>query len=230
MKPKDPITAPVVAPPRGITPEYGRYLASNLADCASCHTPRNLQDGKFYLDSLFAGSSIPFEGEILSYARNITPDVETGIGSWSEDQFINAVTIGIRPDTTVLTPHMPYAYYKAWSMDDLRAVFTYLKTVPARRRTAPPSEFDPRFKTAQGADQGKLLFRTRCQVCHGENGSGAQPTNVKLAEVAASLNDNELKEFIGSGQMNLKMPAFGKTLSAAELSNLVAFIRTWEKK
>lgn len=230
MTPKDPIVTPVVAPLRGITPEYGRYLASNLSGCADCHTPRNLQDGKFYLDSLFAGSSFPFEGDISSYARNITPDVETGIGSWNEDQFITAVTTGVRPDGTVLTPHMPYAYYKSWSMDDLRAVFMYLKTVPARTRAVPPSEFASALKTAQGVDQGKLLFKARCQSCHGENGGGAQPTNVKLAEVAASLNDNELKEFIGTGQMNLKMPPYNKTLSGDELANLVAFIRTWENK
>ena len=235
MKPKEAVTASILAPPRGITPEYGRYLSNNLADCADCHTPRNLQDGKFYLDSLFAGSSFAFgEGEegvvIASFARNITPDVETGIGSWSEEQFITAVTTGVRPDGTVLTTHMPYAYYKSWSMDDLRAVFAYLKTVPARKRTVPSSTVAAALKDAHGADQGKMLFRARCQVCHGENGSGAQPTSVKLAEVSASLGDNDLKEFIKSGQMNLKMPSFGKTLTEEELTNLIAFIRTWEKK
>lgn len=235
MKPKDAITKPVVAPPRGITPEYGRYLSNNLADCADCHTPRNLQDGKFYLDSLFAGSSFAFgEGEdgsiIASYARNITMDGETGIGSWTEDQFIRAVTTGVRPDETVLTTHMPYAYYKSWTIDDVRAVYEYLKTVPARKRTVPPPIVHERLKNARGIDQGQLLFRSRCQVCHGENGNGAQPTAVKLAEVSASLNDNELREFIKSGQMNLKMPPFGKTLNDEELTNLVAFIRTWEKK
>ena len=227
---KDPIPARIVAPPRGITPEYGRYLSSHLAGCAECHTPRNLQDGKFYLDSLFAGSSFPFEGTISSFARNITPDVETGIGSWSEDQFITAVTTGVRPDGTVLVPHMPYAYYKFWSLDDLRAVYAFLKTVPARKRTVPPNEFASEFKTAQGADRGRLHFKARCQVCHGENGGGAQPTNVMLAEVAGSLSDAELKAFVASGQMNLKMPAFGKTLKEDELTNIVAFIRTWEKK
>lgn len=233
MKPKEPITEPVTAPPRGITPEYGRYVSNHLAGCAECHTPRNLQDGQFYLDSLFAGSSFPMDSDegnsIHSYARNITPDVETGIGSWSEDQFINAVTTGVRPDGTVLTPHMPYAYYKFWNEDDLKAVFMYLKTVPARKRTVPANEFDARLKTAQGSERGGLVFQSRCQVCHGENGSGAQPTNVKLAEVAASLNDQELKEFISSGQMNLKMPAYGKTLNDDELNDVVAFIRAWKK-
>jgi mono/diheme cytochrome c family protein len=227
MKPRDPITERILTPPRTDTVAYGRYISSNLADCAGCHTPRNLQDGSFYLDSLFAGSSFPYEGEYLSFAPNITPDVETGIGAWSEEQFVTAVTAGVRPDGTVLTPHMPYAYYKSWSADDLHAVFEYLKTVPPIKRTVPPTTLAPSFKTALGMEQGKMLFRARCEVWHGENGTGAQTTNVKLAEVAASLNDDELKEFIATGQMDLKMPAYGKTLSGEDMDNLVAFIRTW---
>jgi len=125
---------------------------------------------------------------------------------------------------------MPYAYYKSWSLEDLSAVFAYLKTVPAIKRIVPSNEFDSHLKTAQGSQRGNLVFQSRCQVCHGENGGGAQPTNVKLAEVSASLNDKDLKEFITSGQMNLKMPGFGKTLHEDELADLVAFIRTWEKK
>jgi mono/diheme cytochrome c family protein len=233
MKPKDPITAPVTAPTRGITAEYGGYVARNLSGCADCHTPRNLDDGQFYLDSLFAGSSFPFgggdENPILSFARNITPDKETGIGSWTEEQFINAVTIGVRPDSTVLTPHMPYAYYKAWMMEDLQAVFLYLQSIPAVRRTVPPNDIDS-AASADYADRGELVFRSRCEACHGENGSGAHPTNVKLAEVSASLTDKDLVDFISAGQMNLKMPLYKKTLTGDELTDLVAFIRTWEKK
>ncbi len=232
--PKDRITAPVVAPTRGVTPEYGRYIASNRADCADCHTPRNLQDGQFYMDSLFAGGTIKFgepEGDnIYSYARNITPDVETGIGAWTEEQFLDAVTSGVRPDGTVLMPHMPYAYYKFWTQEDLRAVYAYLKTVPSFKRKTPAPEYSPLVHAAQGAERGDLLFQTRCQTCHGKNGSGAEATNVKLAEVAASLSDADLKEFIATGQMSLKMPPFGKTLTEKDLNDVVAFIRTWEKK
>lgn len=231
--PKAAITTAVVAPPRGVTAEYGRYVASNRADCADCHTPRNLEDGKFYLDSLFAGGSIKFgepEGDnIYSFARNITPDVETGIGAWTEEQFLDAVTSGVRPDGTVLMPHMPYAYYKFWTTEDLRAVYTYLRTVPAIKRTAPAPEYSPLVRASQGAERGKLLFETRCQTCHGVNGGGAKATNVKLAEVSASLSDADLKEFIASGQMSLKMPPFGKTMNDHELNDIVAFIRSWEK-
>jgi mono/diheme cytochrome c family protein len=232
IKPNEPISSPITAPPRGITREYGRYVSNNLAGCADCHTPRNLQDGKFYLDSLFVGGSFAFGGgddsPVLSFPRNLTPDRETGIGSWSEEQFLTALTTGLRPDSTVLFPHMPYAYYKAWSMDDLQAVFAYLSTLPAFRRTVPPNKFESDMQGIQGAERGKVLFRARCEACHGKNGNGAQPTNVKLAEVAASLTDKDLMDFLRSGQMNLKMPGFGKTLKEDELNDVVAFIRTWK--
>jgi mono/diheme cytochrome c family protein len=231
--PKPPVTGQVTAPPRGVTPEYGRYLSNNLGDCADCHTPRNLQDGHFYLDSMFAGSSFPFgggpEGPALAYARNITPHRDSGIGTWNEEQFMNAVTSGLRPDGRVLVPIMPYAMYKFWEPEELEAVYLYLKTLPAVKRAVPPVAFEPRLASARGAERGGLLFQMRCQPCHGENGGGAMPTNVKLAEVVPSIPDSDLTEFIKEGQLSLKMPAFGKTLNEGELADLVAFLRSWEK-
>ena len=234
VKPKDPIPSQIVAPHRDTSVAYGRYLANNLGGCADCHTPRSLQDGHFFLDSLFAGSSFAFGADdgspISSYARNITPDAETGIGSWTEEQFLTAVTAGNRPDGTALSPHMPYAYYKSWSPEDLRALFAYLKNVPARKRVTPTPAFSQELKNAQGAERGKLLFNARCTVCHGINGSGAQPTAVKLAEVVESMNDADLRDFMVTSQPGFGMPAFGKTLSDSEMNDLIAFMRTWAKK
>jgi len=234
VKPKEPVSGPIVAPPRGITAEYGKYVSSQLAGCADCHTPRSLDDGHFYFNSLFAGGSFPFgedtDEPFLSYARNLTPDMETGIGSWTEDEFLTAVTAGVRPDSTVLSAHMPYAYYKMLHPDDLQAIYVYLKTLPPFKRKTVPNAINPRVSIPVGVERGKLLFTYRCQVCHGKEGDGAPPTNVKLAEVAASLTDEELIEFVSDGQLNLKMPAFGKTLSKDELKEIVAYIRTWDSK
>lgn len=216
------------APPPALSAAYGRYVAQNVAGCADCHTPRNLQDGKFYLDSLMAGSSFAFgdaEGDRTSaYAANITPDQGTGIGGWTETEFSNAVTAGQRPDGTVLTPHMPYAHYKFIAPDDLRAVYLYLRSLAPIQRKAPPGS---RSDTAgqRGPERGKAVFESRCMACHGAGGKGASPTNVTLAEVAPSLTDAELREFIALGQLSLKMPAFGKTLSNDELDDVIAYIR-----
>jgi mono/diheme cytochrome c family protein len=101
--------------------EKGRYLVS-AADCVACHTvwPNGAR---------FAGGrpiETPF-GNIVS--ANITPDGETGIGSWSDDQFDDAVRRGIRPNGARLYPAMPYPYYTKMSREDVLAIRAYLKTV-----------------------------------------------------------------------------------------------------
>jgi mono/diheme cytochrome c family protein len=103
--------------------EHGRYLAT-LADCTACHT--NHGKGK-----PFAGGR-PIETPFgIIVAPNITPDRETGIGNWTDEQFDNAVRRGVRADGSRLFPAMPYAYYTKMSRDDVKAIRAYLATVPA---------------------------------------------------------------------------------------------------
>jgi mono/diheme cytochrome c family protein len=101
--------------------EHGRYLAV-LSDCTSCHTvPGSNQP--------FAGGraiETPF-GNIV--APNITPDPETGIGSWSDDAFDAAVRHGLRRNGSRLYPAMPYTAYTKMSRDDVQAIHAYLNTV-----------------------------------------------------------------------------------------------------
>jgi mono/diheme cytochrome c family protein len=100
--------------------ERGRYLAIT-SDCASCHT---VPGGK-----PFAGGrpiETPF-GNIV--APNITPDLETGIGAWSEEAFDAAVRKGVRPNGARLYPAMPYNAYTRMSRDDVSAIRAYLNSV-----------------------------------------------------------------------------------------------------
>ena len=108
--------------------EKGRYLAT-AADCVACHTIPN--GGK----SFAGGRAIetPF-GNIT--APNITPDAETGIGSWTDEQFDNAVRNGVRPDGSRLYPAMPYTSYTKMSHDDVAAIRAYLNTVEPVRHPA----------------------------------------------------------------------------------------------
>lgn len=101
--------------------EHGRYLAT-LADCTACHTQK---DGA----KPFAGGrpiETPF-GTIVS--ANITPDRETGIGNWTDEQFDDAVRHGRRPDGSRLYPAMPYTSYTKMSRDDVKAIRAYLATI-----------------------------------------------------------------------------------------------------
>jgi mono/diheme cytochrome c family protein len=101
--------------------DRGRYLAV-LSDCASCHTvPGSNQP--------FAGGraiETPF-GNIV--APNITPDPETGMGSWSDDAFDAAIRKGLRRNGSRLYPAMPYPAYTKMSRDDVLAVRAYLNAV-----------------------------------------------------------------------------------------------------
>jgi mono/diheme cytochrome c family protein len=98
----------------------GQYLAI-LGDCASCHTVPGHRR--------FAGG-LPIEtpfGNIV--APNITPDRETGVAAWSDDEFDAAVRKGIRRDGSLLYPAMPYNAYTKMTREEVLAIRAYLNTV-----------------------------------------------------------------------------------------------------
>ncbi len=99
--------------------QRGHYLAI-VGDCTACHTAPG---GKF----LAGGRSLetPF-GNLVS--PNITPDQDTGIGSWSDEKFYNAMHNGV--SNARLYPAMPYPYYTKVSREDVRAIRAWLTTVP----------------------------------------------------------------------------------------------------
>ena len=103
--------------------ERGRYLTI-VGDCAACHTLPG--SGHAYA----GGRAIetPF-GDIL--APNITPDQQTGIGAWTDDEFVNAMQNGTGRNGKLLFPAMPYTYYTRVTRDDVLAIRAYLNTVPA---------------------------------------------------------------------------------------------------
>jgi mono/diheme cytochrome c family protein len=109
----------------------GRYL-TDAADCQACHT----RDG----GAPFAGGR-PFKTQYGTlYSSNITPDRETGIGGWSSSDFLRAVHKGVRPDGTYLYPAFPYAAYTYLTDEDVRAIWGYLRSIPAAKNPIPTNE------------------------------------------------------------------------------------------
>jgi mono/diheme cytochrome c family protein len=109
----------------------GRYLAI-AADCEACHTA----DGGIP----FAGGR-PFQTDFGTiYAPNITPDVETGIGSWTDADFIRAMHEGVSKDGTRLYPAFPYASYTYLTEEDVLAIKEYIFSLPAVKSTAPETD------------------------------------------------------------------------------------------
>ena len=81
--------------------------------------------------------------------RNLTPDPETGLGTWTTQQVVTAFTTGVRPDGRILAPIMPYEDFKFLTKSDALAIAAYLKSLKpiknavrdlsARTRRRPPS-------------------------------------------------------------------------------------------
>jgi mono/diheme cytochrome c family protein len=100
----------------------GEYLA-RAADCMVCHTT---QDGAKYA----GGLAFPMPFGTL-YSTNITPDKETGIGNYTDQDFLNAVQRGLRPDGAHLYPAMPVTSYTYMTDADALAIKAYLFSLPA---------------------------------------------------------------------------------------------------
>ena len=93
--------------------------------CNSCHAAPKQSDKTKLGGGLALGS--PFG---TFYVPNISPDPKDGIGSWSEAQFVTAMTKGTSPSGEHLFPAFPYSSYQRMTYDDLRDLFAFLKTLP----------------------------------------------------------------------------------------------------
>ena len=106
----------VTAPPAGPTAEYGRYLA-DVGGCKGCHGAE------------LAGGRIPGTPPDWKPAANLTP---TGIGHYTEADMVRLLREGKRPDGSTVDSLMPYRLTKLMTDDEIKAVYAFLKTVPAK--------------------------------------------------------------------------------------------------
>jgi mono/diheme cytochrome c family protein len=127
---------------------YGKYLVT-IASCGDCHTPS--VEGKPDFKKQFAGGNeFPLPWGIVRPA-NITPDIETGIGNWTKEQFIakfkyydseSAKNISVAPGE--FNSVMPWSLYSGMTEEDLSAIYEYLRTVsPVKnlvQKWTPPQE------------------------------------------------------------------------------------------
>lgn len=106
-------------PAPGPTAEYGEYLA---VGCTNCHG-----EG-------FSGGPIPGGPPDWPPAKNLTPDEETGLGTWTEDNFFRAMREGVRPDGTQLSEVMPVRMTSRMTDEELRAIWRFLQRLPPREQ------------------------------------------------------------------------------------------------
>ncbi|MGB0750258.1 MAG: cytochrome c [Magnetospiraceae bacterium] len=100
--------------------ERGTYLMNSIVACGNCHTPMG-PNGPMMDKELSGGPTIEIEG-MVAVPANITPDPETGIGNWTDEEIILAIREGKRPDGTIIGPPMPIEQYRGMSDNDAKAI------------------------------------------------------------------------------------------------------------
>jgi mono/diheme cytochrome c family protein len=120
----------------------GKYIFSNLADCDGCHSQRDFTrvGGPVVESGRGRGNVMSAMVEGLPgtvVAANITPDTETGIGSWTDGEKIRAIREGVDRDGRALFPMMPYTGYRNMSDDDVKSLVAYLNSLAPVKNPLP---------------------------------------------------------------------------------------------
>jgi mono/diheme cytochrome c family protein len=125
-------------PPSAADVARGRYVFGATGGCG-CHTPPKGQPN--------AGGR-KYEGAFGTvYSSNITPDRQTGIGGWTDDQIVTAIRLGRRPNGERLLPVHPFPVFNGMAEEDLRAIVAFLRTTQPVNRQNQPKRLVPLFES-----------------------------------------------------------------------------------
>ncbi|MGB7119305.1 MAG: c-type cytochrome, partial [Bradyrhizobium sp.] len=211
--------------------ERGDYLVNTIMACGNCHSPRDA-NGRTIADKALSGGLTFNTPAFVATASNITPDPETGIGSWTDAEIKRALIEGVRPDHhhlsgVPLAAIMPANFYKALLPEDLDAIVAYLRSVkPVRNEIA-----DPVYKTPihrdpyPDAESGfnKSMFKEpvgrgaylvtigHCMECHS----------------AWSRGVSDFRTGLGRGGRSFAEAGLGGVTAANITSDRTAGIGTW---
>jgi mono/diheme cytochrome c family protein len=132
---------PALAQDQDALLKRGEYLINGPVACGNCHNTR-AEDMSFVPGMEFAGGFHIVDKGIDAYAANITPDRDTGIGTWTDEQIITAIRQGKTPDGEIIFPPMPVPTYNNMSDDDVKAIVAYLRTVKPVNNQVQESKFE----------------------------------------------------------------------------------------
>src|SRR5262249_34863163 len=120
--------------------ERGKYLVNAVVGCVDCHSEHDpTLEGAPAKPGHEGAGVLFFQDPNLGkvYASNITPDKETGIGNWTDDQIARAVREGTGGDGRALFPIMPYRNFRNLSDEDLASIIVYIRSIPPIRNVVP---------------------------------------------------------------------------------------------
>jgi mono/diheme cytochrome c family protein len=120
--------------------ERGTYLMQSIVACGNCHTPKG-PTGDIPGMELAGISSFEDIPAFTAHSPNLTPDKETGIGNWTDEQIIASIREGKRPDGSIIGPPMPIGLYRGLSDTDVKAIVIYLRSVKPIKNKIPQSVY-----------------------------------------------------------------------------------------
>ncbi|MBV9431573.1 MAG: c-type cytochrome [Hyphomicrobiales bacterium] len=205
----------------------GAELVEGPGHCGACHTPKTLLGGD-KTDRALRGYSM--QGW---FAPDITNDERLGLGAWTAADIVDYLKSGHNRFAAASGPMAEEVSYSTSRMkqDDLEAIATYLKDIPAESAAAAPlSADDPSMQA------GAAIYRDLCAACHKLDGTGVATLfpNLAASSSVASREPTSLIRVVLRGGQSVstsvaptgpRMPAFGWQLNDAELAALLTYIR-----
>jgi Cytochrome c len=194
--PKSVLDAPLARTPQRLA--RGQYIVEGLSHCFRCHSEYDsaradghVPEGKRGGGRVFNEEESGLRAPWRLVAPNITPDRETGAGTWSDADFVRALRQGIGHDGRVLDPGMPYWNFRNMTDEDLASTIVYVRSLPPIRHVLPkrslPADPKPltveRLKTpaapagaSEQVRRGEYLAHLgNCAGCHDTQTSDRQP-------------------------------------------------------
>ncbi|WP_266156384.1 cytochrome c [Dyella silvatica] len=215
----------------------GAYLVQGLGHCNECHITRDALGG-MRSDQSLSGGQIPVQNW---YAPDLSTQANGGLEGWSEQDIVNLLKTGQSNKGTAFGPMADVVARSTQHMDedDLRAIATYLQSLPARA-PAPAPELP--FDTKSLVNQGTKVYAQQCAGCHGKDGKGIAGVYPPL-DGNSSVNEptgiNAIRVVLLGGfppvtagnSRPYSMPPFAQSLSDNEVASVVSYIRqAWSNK
>jgi mono/diheme cytochrome c family protein len=215
---------PIPRPDSSDQVAVGRYLVNAHAQCFACHSADFATNDDLHPEKspgyLGGGNAMPDLIGRKVMTSNLTFDETTGLGEWSEDDFVRALRFSVRPDRSVLV--YPMVPYPELTDGETRAIYAYLRTVPHIQNAVPR----PAAQAMTGGDAGRAAYyRYACNSCHGDTGlgmfdlrKGARDFPTDEALIAYIRHPEQFKP-------GVKMPTWDGAIAEEDYAPLAAYVR-----
>ena len=209
----------------------GAYVVQGLGHCNECHDARD-SFGGIRQDLHLAGGQIPVQDW---YAPDLSTRTNGGLDGWSEQDIVDLLKTGQSAKGVAFGPMAAVVSGSTQHMTDadLRAVASYLQSLPPR---APLAEPTTPFDASTLTEQGGKVYAKHCADCHGKNGEGVtgiyppldgnssvtEPTGINATRMVLL---GGFSPVTAANQRPYSMPPFAQQLSDAEVAAVVTYIR-----